>query len=329
MKKILTKLMAAALMVLGGASFASAAVYAEDGASSLKVSPSGTNVQLTAGATLEGTVDGCVSSISDGCFINVENTGSRAFNFKVYVTPYAVTGSDNELDFSAETTYTQIARWIQVKNAEGEYVDVDGEKSVTFSAAPGEVRKVEYRINVPESIPGGAQYAVLWAQILNDADGEGIQTVGQVGSVIKGRSNENTIESAEVSGIDMTRFTFKGPLQAKVHVKNAGNTDFVINYTYTAKTFFGKEIYTNSDRTAAYPEMEYDVAMEWETPPMLGVFNVEFTVNAADQNVTVKHVVVVMPVLVLILLILLLTVVVVWIIIIIRKRKERKARKLV
>lgn len=299
---------------------------AED-ANSLRVSPSGTSLSLTPGSVLEGNAEGCVSSLSSSCSIQVQNPGSRAFSYKVYVTPYLVTGPDNELSFSdgGNTAHTQIARWVKVKNAEGQYVD-----EATFRIDPGETQTVEYQVTIPDDIPGGSQYAVLWAQIMNENEGAGgIQTLGQVGSVITGRSTTESRESADVLDLSMTRFTFGGGLKASAKVNNTGNTDFEIRSTYTARTFFGKEIHNDEKVQAAYPGINYDVNMEWNETPMLGIFNVEFKVSAAGSEQSQTHVVVIMPIFVMILLILLLTIIIVWIIIIVRKRKERKARKLV
>lgn len=330
MRKGLLRLGLAVLAVAGLALPSS--VNAEEGAvssgaNSLRLSPSGTRLVLTAGKTLQGDDPDCVSGLSDECSIEVYNPGTVAFNYKVYVTPYAVTGSNNELSFSGEvrSNYTQISRWIDIQNTDGDFV-----KEATFRIEPGETKKLQYRVVIPEDIPGGSQYAVIWAQILNDNQSAGgIQTVGQVGTVITGRSSGESIEKAEVFEMDMTRFAFSGPLHASAKVNNVGNTDFVVNYSYTAKTFFGKEVYSKDETLAAYPETNYEVAMDWEDTPMLGIFRVDFKISAAGEEFVESHVVVIMPLIVLILLILLLTIVIVWIIIIIRKRKERKARTLV
>lgn len=332
MRKYLVGLILAAIVGVGA--IAPAPVFAEgeeeapaEDANSLRVSPSGTRLSLTPGTVLEGSAEGCVSSLSSTCSVQVQNPGSRAFSYKVYVTPYLVTGSDNELSFSDDggTAHTQIARWVKVKNSEGQYVD-----EAVFRIGPGEAQTVEYQVTIPDDIPGGSQYAVLWAQIMNENESAGgIQTLGQVGSVITGRSTTESREEANIRDLEMTRFTFGGGLKASAKVNNTGNTDFEIKATYTARTFFGKEIHSDEKTQAAYPGIDYDLEMEWNETPMLGIFNVEFTVMAAGGEQTIKHVVVIMPIFAMILLILLLTIIIVWIIIIIRKRKERKARKLV
>ncbi len=329
MKRFLVGGLVAILALFGVCSWSSNAL-AEDGldgdvASSLRLSPSGTRLTLKPGEVLEGNAEGCLAGLASGCTVQVTNNGNKAFKYKVYVTPYSVSGSNNELSFSTTTGYTQIARWITIKNSNGEYAD-----EAIFTIEPGETQTVEYRVTIPDDIPGGSQYAVLWAQIMDgEESASGIQTIGQVGSVISGRSSSQTVETAEIVDIDMTRFSLSNNLHAKAKVRNTGNADFVIEYKYTARTFFGKEVHADEGSIAAFPETEYDVAMEWNDAPMLGIFTATFEINAGDQHITETHIVVIMPLVVMILLIFLLTIIIVWIIIMLRKRKERKARKLV
>lgn len=299
----------------------------EKSPSSLQMSPSGTRLTLVAGETLEGHAENCPKT-EDGCAIKVTNTGTEGFRFRVYMTPYVVSGEENELIFDEEmaTSYTQISRWITVQNADGEFVS-----EAEFALQPGEARVIPYRVTIPEDIPGGSQYAVIWAQIMSNTEFKGgIETVGRAGAVITGRSSGDSHEAVEISNVDFTRFAFSGPMHSGATVKNVGNTDFVVKYSYTARTLFGKEMWSSGEKTAAaYPGTEYHLETNWEETPFMGIFQAEFKINAAGEEKVERHIVVIMPVFILILLILLLTIIAVWIIIIIRKRKERKARTLV
>ncbi len=331
MKNKLIQLLTLAMAVLSVGALTTVPAYAEEeedsNANSLRVSPSGTRLSLVPGDLLVDEVPGCVSSVSDSCSVEVQNTGKKPFKYKVYFSPYVVSGSDNKLSFAEEdsTSHTQISRWLKVKDSSGNYV-----KEATFSINPGETQTVKYQVEIPDDIPGGSQYAVLWAQIVSDDIGSsGIQTVGQVGSVISGSSATGTVRSAEISDVEMTRFTFGGSLHAGAKVRNTGNDDFSIDYTYVVNNFFGGERYRDQQSLAAYPETDYEINVNWEEPPLLGIFHVEFKVTAAGEEATKTGLVIIMPIFVLVLMILLLTIVIVWIIIIIRKRKERKARKLV
>lgn len=332
MKKIISLALAAALLFSGVVNSAELA-HAEESndaalmPTNLQVSPTNLTITLAGGDVLSGKSNKCPDAIEAGCAIEVKNIGSEKFRYRVYAAPYSVSGSNYDLSFDKETSYTQISRWMTFLNQDGEYA-----KEITQEINPGETQTVYYRINVPEDVPGGAQYAVIFVQTIGGGAGSGasVQTVSQAGVRIIGRSIGNTRLTGEVNNYKFDRFTFGGNLTAEASVKNTGNTDFEAHYYYTARTLFGKEIYADDGAIITYPDTEYPVSVNWDKQlPMVGIFTVNFKVVAADAERDETHIVVIMPVFIMILLILLLTIIIVWIIIIIRKRKERKARALV
>lgn len=336
MNKRIARWLAALGVVAGVVSplIVTAPVYAEEEdvpARRLQISPTAVTVTLESGDVLVGQAEKCPQDVEGGCVVEVKNTGSEAFSYRVYASPYVVNGVlddgsyDLNFDTNATNSYTQIVRWISFLNEDdSEYTD-----SVIRRIAPGETQTIHYRIDVPEDVPGGAQYAVIWAQTLSDGAISGVSTAAQAGMVVSGRSIGDTRQTAEVTNYHFTRFAIGGSLKANATIKNTGNADFDAYYFYTARTLFGKELYSDSGATAMFPDMEYQAEVEWENTPLLGIFSVEFRVSAADTVIDETHIVVIMPIFIIVLLILLLTIIIVWIIIISRKRKERKARALV
>lgn len=294
----------------------------------LQVSPTAVTMTIDPGEEVYGDSESCPNTLDAGCAIEVKNSGTDAFTYRIYASPYVVTGENYELSFdaNASTSYTQIYRWITFLDSEGNYVN-----ELRMTINPGETQTIYYRIDVPDDLPGGSQYGVIWAQTEKGAaeSSTSVQTVSQAGMVISARSSGDTRQEASITDYDFQRFSFGGNLTANATVTNTGNTDFDAYYYYTAKTIFGKEIYSENDSIAAYPETTYHINVDWQDVPFLGIFQVNFRISAAGNVKEETHVVVVMPVFIMILLILLLTVIIVWIIIIIRKRKERKARTLV
>ncbi len=331
MKRKILSLALATILVGFGALGMPRQVYADEGneedkpTTSLQISPTAVTVTLMGGDVLSGTSERCPKDVEGGCVVQVKNVGTQSFRYRVYASPYVVSGEDYQLDFSesASTSYTQISRWITFKNPEGNY-----ESEAIYTINPGETQVIDYRISVPEDVPGGAQYAVVWAQTLSEG-GSGVQTISQAGMVISGRSIGNTKQTAEILEYGFTRFAVGGSLKANATIKNTGNTDFDAYYYYTARTIFGKELKTLSGSVSTFPDTEYHVNLDWDEPPLMGIFQVEFKVNAADTIRDEKHIVIIMPIFMIVIIILLLTVIIVWTIIIIRKRKERKARTLV
>lgn len=329
MKKFISIILATVMMVAGVVVLPQASYADEDEKLEyeLQISPTAVTVTLMGGDVLEGKSDKCPKNVDAGCVMEVKNIGTKGIRYRVYASPYVVKGENYDLDFSEEssTSYTQISRWISILGEDGAYA-----KEAEFSIEPGETQNIRYRIDVPDDVPGGAQYAVIWAQTVGSTTtSTGVQAIAQAGMVVSGRTIGNTQQTSEVYEYGFDRFALSGPLKAQATIKNTGNTDFDAYYTYNARTLFGKEIYTDQGTIATFPDTEYHINLNWENPPLLGIFQVEFRVSGADTIKTETHIVVIMPIFVMILLILLLTVAIVWIIIIIRKRKERKARTLV
>lgn len=332
MKKFLLTLLASLSLLTAAGTLFALPTFAEGEDTTkttwLQISPTAVSLTLEAGQDINPGDDACPNEIDAGCAVEVTNSGTQPFTFRVYASPYVVTGEDYSLSFSedASTSYTQIYRWISFQDLDGGYVS-----AIQRQINPGETVTIPWKVDVPEDLPGGSQYAVIWAQTVRDGEATttGVQTVSQAGMVVKARSTGDTRESADITEYNLQRFAFGGNLTASATVTNTGNTDFVAYYDYTAKTLFGKEIYTDSGDVSAFPDTTYHINIDWQDIPFLGIFQVNFRVSAAGTVTEESHIVVVMPVFIMVLLILLLTVIIVWIIIIIRKRQERKARKLV
>ncbi len=331
--KIVSKITGLVTLVLASVLLASAPVQAEGvtelesiSGATLQISPVEARVTLGPGEILEGNHNHCPTDLDGGCVFEIANTGTEAYRYRIYVSPYAVKGEDYNVSFTESTSYTQVARWIEFKNANGEWAS-----EATFSINPGETQIISYRITVPEDVPGGSQYAAIWAEKINDNNlaGTGVQTIARTGLVVHGRSTGDTRQTSEINDYTFDKFVFSGPLRASATIKNTGNTDFRAFYTYTAKTLFGKELFSEQESIATYPDTEYHVNSVWKDTPWIGVMLVTYRVSAADTIIEHTRLVVIMPVFALILVILFLTVLIIWIIIIIRKRKERKARNLV
>ncbi len=326
----------ASLLMLCGACLPVGFVHAEGEttdekpAVEIQVAPTMVVVTMQGGDVLEGNSQYCTTGTEYGCQVQVKNTGRETFEFKVYVTPYSISSEDNEVNFSADSssTYTQIARWLTLADANGNYA-----KEVRYTINPDEVVTIPFRVTVPEDVPGGMQRAAIWAEAITGGNGAssnmGISANARAAVVVAGRSIGDSHQAADISEYHFDRFSLGGPLSAKATVKNTGNTDFVINATYTARTFLGKVIKEEKETIPAYPDVEYHLSTEWENTPYLGIFTVNYKVVTPESSRDETHVAVIMPIPIIILVISLLTIIIVWIIIIIRKRKERKARMLV
>lgn len=298
-------------------------------ATSISISPVSKILQLLPDTTYEDS-------------FKVTNNGSGVMDFEVYASPYSYTYSEDDdeykLGFSNENTFTQITRWITFKDTNGDYVT-----KARYQAQPGEAVEISYKITTPSSIPGGGQYAVLFAHTLsNSTTASGIKTEASPGLVVYGRSNGQTVTASEIRDLkisqsytgektDNTNGTAetKTLINASAKVKNTGNVDFMAQGKLKVEGIFGRSYYetdSNSGRVSVIPETELTVSDVWQNTPYFGLFKATWTVSAAGNTETISQLILIMPAPVLVAIILLLTIIIIWIIIFIRKRKERRSR---
>ncbi len=279
--------------------------------------------------------------------LKVSNDSKEPVTFEVYAAPYSYVYSEENdsysLGFSSENSYTQITRWISIKDTNGNYA-----KKPTFTAAPGESVEVSYRIKTPDSIPAGGQYAVLFAHTLSSTvDTNGLKTEASPGMVIYGRTTSGeTIITSEINNIvinrtitknvstdedgqDVQKSTILNHINASAKIKNTGNLDFNARGILKVEGIFGAVHYETPENKAIVsiiPEAELMVSDEWEDTPDFGIYKVTWTVIAGNETKVEEMMVFLISPSAIIITIILLTIIIVGIIMFIRKRKERRSR---
>ena len=315
MKKKLLSVLAVCLTVVGAMLANTKNTYAE--AAAVKISPVANAIQIKAGQ-------------NQNYQFTLENLSPKDYKFKLYTAPYSVTNEDYDADFTSETSYNQVMRWITFEDDSGSFV-----KDPVYTIKAGEKRSIIYRVSVPEDIPEGGQYCVIFAESVDTDDfsgsgtSAGIGSVSRVSLILLGHGDGDTRDTAEITDFSLTGMFSAKNIDAMTKVKNTGNTDFLAVYDLTVKSIFGTPIYANSDNFIVLPGTERKFTTSWAEAPLFGIFNVSFTVNALDQTRTDSHVILILPAFMVVIALLLLTSIVVWTIILLRKRKERSSRLVV
>lgn len=279
----------------------------------IQISPVSNQVKMEAGKAKEYTM-------------TVKNAGSADFSYHVYATPYSVADEDYNISFSNESNRTQISRWIKFYQKEDELVE-----KAAFKIKSGETQLIKYRVDVPENIPSGGQYATIFAEtdIVEDEENQktsGIRTASRVGMIIYGRTNGETDEVGEIVDYNVPGFMIGGKISATSKVKNTGNTDFEAGYTFVVESITGEQLYSKTTSYNVLPDTERRVNLEWDETPWMGVYKVKYRVQAVDDIREEEKLVIIYPIFMIILTILVLTGIIISVIILIRKRKERNAR---
>ena len=260
----------------------------------------------------------------------LENTGVSPFRFKLYTAPYNVTNEDYDADFSNETGYNQIMRWITFQDDSGSFVT-----SPTFSLDPGEKRTIIYRVTVPDDIPEGGQYCTIFAESLPETSSDegavsiGLGSISRVSLILLGHGQGETKDISEITDFSLTGMFSSHDIDAMAKVKNSGNTDFLAEYALSVDSIFGTPIYTASDNFVILPQTERRFKTSWSDAPLFGVFRVKFSVSALEVSKDETHIIFILPAFMIVIALLLLTSIIVWTIILIRKRKERSSRLVV
>lgn len=319
-KKLLTAISALALSVTAGVGLLGTAAVAEDNNTEkpavwLQISPVSSRV------TLEPGKDPLEYSFT------VSNIGSEEFTYKVYTAPYTVVSENYDVNFSEETTRTQISRWIEFKDSDGNWSE-----TAKFSLKPDDKQTVEYRIVIPDDIPAGGQYAAIFAETepsSEETSGSGIKTVSRAGLVVYGRTNGDTREEANILEYNFNTLLTSGNVNTGARVENTGNTDFEAHYSMVVKSIFGKTIYERANSYNVLPDTTRRITMEWGDTPAFGIFRATARVAALDQVEEQTKIVMIVPLFIIIIVLILLTILIVWTIILIKKRNEQKSKLIV
>lgn len=347
MKKVLINVVAASLIAVIGFGIVAANTYAEEANNEGKDSSDAPKTSLTL-TPVSKTLDLSSNSTYDGT-LSVSNDGTDEMQVEVYAAPYSYVYSSEDdiykLGFNNENNFTQISRWIKIKDASENYVE-----HPIFKIPANETIDIDYRVTTPSNIPAGGQYAVILVQTMSgDPNASGIRTEASAGMIVYGHSTEGeAIISSEISAMSLSRdHTKEGnpdnssvPNDAEKNksnnnffgsakVKNTGNVDFFAKGTLKAEPIIGFSSYespVNNGVVSVIPESERIVSDEWTETPDFGVYKVTWTVEAGENSETIEQIVFLANPLVVILCIIALTILVVSIIIGVRKRKERRSR---
>lgn len=295
-----------------------------EGNTGLSISP------VTKVLTIEG------GTTYDNDVFTVKNVGTAEASFKVYASPYSAADENYNMNFSSETNFTQISRWISFKDTNGNYSN-----EVIYTVPACSEQQISYKIETPESIPGGGQYAVIFAEGINNSSEGGIKAISRVGLVVYGRATGETVNTAEISNvaisksIDDTLLKKDGTringvvIHANSTVANTGNVDIIAKTNLTIKNIFGAELYNNTNQTSVLPESTRKIVDVWEDTPYLGLFLATYSINAANSAEEVTQLIFILPLPILVAALVLIAVIVIWIIALIKKKRARKARYMV
>lgn len=269
----------------------------------LQVSPSKLDIDLAPGKTEKKS-------------FQVQNTGNKAFEFKIEVAPYSVVDENYDPNYSNESKYTDLAKWVTFSQTEG---NLESDGSV----------KIDVEINVPKDVPAGGQYAAIMVSVdrnqASESEGAQIGMTQRIGLVMYSTVEGKTRKEGKVIENKVPSFKFQPPVTASSVVENTGNVHATATYTLQVFPLFGgEEVYSNEDKPdtrTILPETKRYNEIQWEGAPALGIFKVKQTVNFLGQDSVTEKIVFLCPIWFLFIILLLIFVIIFWIINRVRGRR--------
>lgn len=298
------KVLASLVLALSVLAVTVTPVFAEDRPDyRLQVSPSKLDIELAPGATEKKS-------------FQIHNTGNKAFKYSIEVTPYSVIDEDYNPNYSNESKYTDLAKWVTFSQTEGEI-------------EPDESAKIDVEINVPKDVPAGGQYASVMVSVDRGAgdsdDGAAIGMTQRIGLLLYSIVEGNTRKEGSVIDNKVPSFRFQPPIIATSTVENTGNVHAEATYTLQVFPLFGgEEVYSNEDNPETrtiLPETKRYNEIAWEGAPALGIFKVKQTVNFLGKDDVTEKIVFLCPIWFLFIVLLLIFVIVFWIVSRVRGRR--------
>lgn len=246
----------------------------------------------------------------------VQNTGSKEFSYTVSVAPYNVISDDYEADFSSETQYNDIVKWVTFSQTSGT-LEPRGEDEITVT------------VRVPSNAPEGGQYAAIMASMdaSDTAGGTGVAIVRQVGILLYSANVEGrTVKTASVEENKIPSFIFNPPITVTSLVKNTGNVHAEASYTLQVFPLFSdEEAFTNEEdpiKQMVLPGTNRYNELSWDGAPALGIFRVKQTVKIFDEVSTTEKLVFLCPIWFLFIVLLLIFCVIFWVVSRVRNRRK-------
>lgn len=291
-----------------GAPFCAAEeVTINEGDAAMTVSPMRRSITLNPGDEYRGT-------------LSIANPGSAVEDlpYKLEIKPFYV-DENNQPVFGEAGNSTQMAKWVTL---------ISPEKGVVH---PNESVEVEYNIKVPSDAPAGGQYASIIVSTDFKAGTDGGVNIGEALSIAHLLLVEVTgeiREGGEIEEIGIDGFLLDGKVRAYATVNNTGNVHLPAVYKMEVYPLFSPDLLYGGKGTEEVHYILPDATLKnetvWSDTPVIGLFNVSYTVEYRDEVREVSKLVIVCPWWMLMLMIILLIILILRIVTYMWIRKNKK-----
>ena len=288
----------------------------------LTVAPMNQKIVVNPGETYEGSFK--ISNPADS---------TEASYYEIMVEPFYI--NDNEEIFFEEYNNSgEIVKWTTIE------VPTEGRLE------PNETSDVRFKIDVPNQVPSGGQYVSIVIRVMSETEKEkkdqsgdnsdnntaaAITEVNRVAHLIYAEIAGHTVKQGEIEDISVPSFMFSGNITGKSTIKNTGNVHSNARYKMQVFPLFSnEEVFTNEedpDERTIMPDRSLYNETAWEETPMVGIFNVKYSVEFEGTTAEVTKMVIVCPIWLLFIILAVIFGIIIWIIMRIRARGKKNSKK--
>lgn len=161
------------------------------------------------------------------------------------------------------------------------------------SIKASESQNISFRIKIPKDASSGGKYATV---LVNSANYNPVSV--KILVVVDGPIEPKGVNSSR----DIQGFSFSPSLSTSATVKNFGNIDFELKSELKVHQLLsGEEIYSNEYVKTLLPDESDTVVQNWDSAPIVGVFNVSQTLTYINENgervaATMSKIVIICPI---------------------------------
>jgi len=232
-----------ALLIIASGGIAHDAHAASGG---LTISPTSVDVETAPGGSYSGNM-------------LVINQGELDITYKVYATPYSVTGEDYQPYFTPVQGAVDITKWFNFPTT-GNTIKVGNQDTIP------------YTISVPKGTGAGGYYATVFAETA-DKGSAGVITHKRVGMIVYLRVSGNAVEAGSVDTWSVP-WLQQAPMTADLKLANTGSVHYQAKVKVTVSDLFGTQKFSYERDPEILPQKLRSIPISWDNGATYGFFKV-------------------------------------------------------
>jgi hypothetical protein len=218
----------------------------------LTISPTSINQEIAPGSNYKGTV-------------LVINQGQTDIDYRVYATPYSVSGEDYNPYFAPIAGATDISSWFSFSKTSN-------------TLKPGAQDSIAIAITVPKGVGAGSYYGTIFAETEDKSSASGVITRKRVGTVVYIRVSGKAIEQGNITAWSVP-WLQRNPLSADLKLANSGSVHFQSTVNVTVSDVFGGNKFTYQRQPMILPQKLRSIPISWTNGATFGLFKVQGNVT--------------------------------------------------